>query len=154
MQPCSVCHRRFAQDRCADHEQACQASKRYPSNSTHRYHYDSQMHRWKGLQYGTGPNPLKAKRPKEAISFNQHFPKTHWKEKHQYFQAAIKGQSTFTNDAHLMSYDRPHQCSLCQRRFATENAISRHQKGCAGNRRTIGQSRGGKHKKDQQHISN
>jgi hypothetical protein len=43
-------------------------------NSSHRYHYDRQLHQWKGLNYH------------KLHSITKHFPKTHRREKHQQFQ--------------------------------------------------------------------
>jgi hypothetical protein len=88
------------------------------------------LHRWKGLDYRNSTNRTNAKRnrPQSVI---KHFPKTHWREKHQQLQDAINGQYNPTND---FVDDRPYQCSQCQRKFATENAITKHQKGCTNNR--------------------
>jgi hypothetical protein len=129
-----ICNRRFTENRLIDHERACKVSKNLRLNSSHRYQYDSQLHRWKGLDYASNSIRSHTKR-KKPQSITEHFPKTHWREKHQQFQDAVKGQYNPINDSISSSHDRPYQCSQCQRRFATENAITKHQKGCTGSRR-------------------
>jgi hypothetical protein len=91
------------------------------------------LHRWKGLDYQNSTNRSNAKRHRPQ-SLTTHCPETHWRERHHRFQGAIKGQYNPTNDFVQSSDDRPYQCSLCQRNFATENAITKHQKGCSNNR--------------------
>ncbi|CAF2711260.1 unnamed protein product [Rotaria sp. Silwood2] len=134
LQKCLICNRHFTQDRLIEHERACKKSRKFHLNSLHRYHYDSQLHRWKDLDYGISTTQSNAKH-KELQSLTKHFPRTHWREKHQQFQNIIKGQYNPTNDLIQLSNDRPYQCSLCQRKFATDIAITKHQKGCAGNRK-------------------
>ncbi|CAF2952224.1 unnamed protein product, partial [Rotaria sp. Silwood2] len=85
LEKCSICNRRFTQNRLNEHEQACKRSKKHNLNSSYRYQYNSQMHRWKGLDYGTNTSRSYVKQ--KSI----HTPKTHWREKHQQFQDAIKG---------------------------------------------------------------
>ncbi|CAF4520258.1 unnamed protein product [Rotaria sp. Silwood1] len=116
-----------------EHERACKESKKLHLNSLHGYHYDSQLHRWKGLDYSISTTQSNAKR-KELQSLTKHFLRTHWREKHQQFQNIIKGQYNPINNSIESLDDRPYQCSLCQRKFATENAVTKHRKGCTGNR--------------------
>jgi hypothetical protein len=111
-----TCNRRFTEVRLVEHQRACKSS----ASSSHRYHYDSRLHRWKGLDYH-----VNTKRHKLQTS------KTSWREKHQQLQDIIKGQYHPTEN----SIDRPYQCSQCQRKFATDNARTKHQKGCSNRRR-------------------
>ncbi|CAF0865438.1 unnamed protein product [Rotaria sordida] len=141
LQKCLICNRHFTQNRLIEHERACKESKKLHLNSLHRYHYDSQLHRWKGLDYSISTTQLNSKH-KELQSLTKHFLQTHWREKHQQFQNVVKGQYNHPADDLIQSSnDRPYQCSLCQRKFATENAITKHQKGCTGNRQIGVQSR-------------
>lgn len=99
-------------------------------NPSHRYHYDSQLHRWKGLDYNISLIQSNDNRKKLQSISTEHFPHTHWREKRQQFQNILKGQYNPIES----SDDHPYQCSLCQRKFATEIAITKHRKGCTGHR--------------------
>ncbi len=107
-----TCNRRFTENRLVEHQRACRSS----TSSSHHYHYDSRLHRWKGLDYHVNTKQNRF-----------HSPKTYWREKHQQLQDIIKGQYHPT--------DRPYQCSKCQRKFATEIARTKHEKGCSPNKR-------------------
>jgi hypothetical protein len=100
------------------------------------------LHRWKGLDYHINRSQSNAKYH-QIHSLTSHFPKTHWREKHQEFQDVVKGQYNPTKDFIQSSY----QCSQCQTKFATENAITKHQKGCTGKRQMGVKSRNIKNKK-------
>ncbi|CAF3425713.1 unnamed protein product [Rotaria socialis] len=133
LQKCLICNRHFISNRLVDHERACKQATILHTNSLHRYYYDSQLHRWKGLDYSISSNQSNTNRDKHQPS-TKHFPQTHWREKHQQFQNIIKRQYNSKDDLIQSSDDRSYQCSLCQRKFATENAITKHRKGCTGNR--------------------
>ncbi|UJR33518.1 hypothetical protein I4U23_020963 [Adineta vaga] len=122
LQKCSVCNRSFDQIRLLEHERACNQTKKFHLNSSH---YDSQFHRWKGLNYYCNRN--------EFQSFlTKHITKTHWREKHQEFQYTMKGAfDPMNNLVEKSTIDpRSYQCRQCQRKFATQIAQIKHQKGC------------------------
>ena len=75
LQRCSLCGRRFTDDRLVVHERVCLSS----SKSRHQYHYNSHLHRWKGLDY-------------HINSKQNHFepPRISWREKHQQLQTMIR----------------------------------------------------------------
>ena len=133
MQKCSICHRRFTENRLVEHQRACRSS----FDSSHRYHYDSSLHRWKDLDYHINTK-------------QQQFPspRIYWKQKHQQLQDTIKGQyHPIDNSIPSSVDDRPYQCSQCLRKFATDKAVTKHQKGCAGKRQLTIKTRHLKNKK-------
>lgn len=72
---CSLCNRRFTENRLVEHQRVCSLS----SKSSHSYHYNSQLHRWKGLDYH-----INAKQNRSQPS------RISRKEKHQQLQTMIK----------------------------------------------------------------
>ncbi|CAH0550015.1 unnamed protein product [Brassicogethes aeneus] len=133
---CKICHRRFAEDRLAVHENIC-----LKSAQSKRKKYDATKHRLQGTdleQYGRkilkGSNKAPAKQSSAS--------KKDWRKAHEEFIAAIR--SAKQTQAHLAKggklSDLPPpppssnpdyvQCPHCGRRF-NESAAERHIPKCA-----------------------
>mgnify|MGYP002384665437 FL=1 len=85
---CSICHRHFLDTRLTEHQRACQQK-----SSSSQYHYNSQLHRWKGLDYEI----------KFPLSTNNKLAnsKLTWREQHEQFRHLVKGES-FARENNLM----------------------------------------------------